>query len=50
MHLLKIFNKKAEERYAMRLWESSDIREMIANLIQRTLIMPAVFPWKGLLM
>ncbi|HOE09367.1 MAG TPA: RecQ family ATP-dependent DNA helicase [Treponemataceae bacterium] len=50
MHLLRLFNKKAEEMYAMRLWESSDIREMIGNLIQRSIIIPAVFPWKGLLM
>lgn len=47
MHLLKIFNKETEKAYGIRLWESSDIKDMITHLIQRKQISCAAFPWKN---
>jgi len=50
MHLLTVFNKRTEASYKMRLWESSDIREMLERLIVRRLLKKASFPWKNRLM
>lgn len=50
MHLLAEFNRETQKRFGLHLWESSEIRELIAGLINQKKIKTADFPWKGLLM
>lgn len=47
MHILSQFNENDAPQYGMRVWESSDIREIISQLIKENTLKISSFPWKG---